>query len=256
MNDVDVTNIALQEIGAQATVSRINPSDGSPEANAASILYRPKLKSLLRAAHWNCARKQVALTQLKATVINGAASDDPPPRPWLYEYAYPSDCLLARFILPIWDYEYTGTPFTTNETIVPYIATGPAVKFIVSTDIVQEKVRRVILTNMPRAILVYTYNNEDPDLWDPHFLNAMTSSFGAWLINALNRNRSLLQDQINIATGIINEARITDGNEGLTSQDHLPDWMAARAQGAGWGYGDGYTYGMWASMDFPGGFSF
>lgn len=254
---VDIVNIALTEIGARETVQRINPSDGSAAANAASVLYTPKIQALIRAAHWNCARKQAALTQLKAAIIDGEVSDDPPPVPWLYEYAYPSDCLACRFILPMWNLPNNSVPFTTAENIVPYIMTGPPVKYVVSTDIVEEKIRRVILTNMPQAVMVYTKDiSQEPDLWDTHFMAAATSTLGAWLVNPLNRNRSLLMDQTNVAKAIILQARLTDGNEGLTSADHLPDWMQIRATGAGWGIDGGIYYQGWDAIGFPGGFAF
>ncbi len=87
---VDVCNRSLQQIGAQAFISSISPSDGSTEANVCSVLYTPKIQALHRSAHWNFARKQLALTQLKAQIVNGVVSATPPPFPWLYSYAYPA----------------------------------------------------------------------------------------------------------------------------------------------------------------------
>ena len=43
---VDIVNQALTEIGTRGVVTSISPSDGSAEANAASILYQPKLDAL------------------------------------------------------------------------------------------------------------------------------------------------------------------------------------------------------------------
>lgn len=252
---VDVVNIALIEIGVSRTqVSSINPSDGSTEADVASIMYRPKIEALSRAAHWNCLRKQESLALLKASVIDGEASDNPPPRPWQYEYAYPVDCIKARFILPFWNNNYTGTPFTTAPNISTVLLQGPPVKFAVATDRDAEgNTVRVILTNMPQAIMVYTADFiNSPDLWDPHFLAAATATLGVWFINALNRSRGLLQDQVSIATNIIAQARISDGNEGLTSADHIPDWLRVRKR-TGADVGAGYYFAGWDSMALPGG---
>lgn len=252
MGPVNVVNIALTEIGAKATVSSINPSDGSNEANIASTLYQPKMDALMRSAHWNCCRKQLALTLLKAVVIDGVASDDPPPQPWLYEYAYPSDCLKARYIMPIRTIAAEGVPLTTYDNMVPVLYAGSAVRYAVATDTVNGNVRRVILTNMPQAILVYTARIDNPDLWDPHFLNAATSSLGAWMVTPLSMKQALIKTQIAIAQSIIAEARVSDGNEGLTSADHYPDWM--RIRGIGGPFPDGsFAWTGWDAIGWPDG---
>lgn len=233
MGPADVCNIALTEIGNQGLVSSISPSDGSAEGNAASILYGPKIDALHRSANWNFCRKQMALTLLRAVTINGVASIDPPPIPWLYEYLLPADCLKARYIAPITD-EVLGisTPLTTATTIAGAYVIGGAIKFIVANDLDSDgNQTKVLLTNQIDAVLIYTGRVENPDLWDPMFLSAATATLGAWFANALGRNRELMQDQINIAMGLIAQARAQDGNEGITSVDNLPDWMRIRGFG-------------------------
>lgn len=250
MNPVQVVNIALAEIGTQSSISSF--AETSPEANAAGLFYAPKLEALSRAAHWNCLRSQIELTLLKSVIINGVASDSPPPRPWLYEYAYPQDCIKARFILPYWNSVYTGVPMTTAPAVIPSLWEGPPVKFQVATDIINGSTVRVILTDMPQAIMVYTRRLlDDPDLWDPHFLAAATGTLGVYFVNALSRSRGLLQDQIAMVRAIINEARVSDGNEGLTYSDNMPDWIRVRGQLDPYVTG-GYFAG-WDPFPFPGG---
>lgn len=247
---VDIVNISLAEIGSQSSVQRINPSDGSTESNIASTLYTPKIDALHRAAHWNCAKFQGALTLLRAAVIDGEVSDDPPPLPWYYEYLYPPECLQARYILPFVDTATSlDAPLTTGIAVLPNQFLGPPARFSVSMDIVNGKQTRVILTNAKDAILVYTRRIVNPDLWDPHFLGAATSLLGAWFVNALFRNRALMMDQFNTAKELIQQARISDGNEGLTSADHMPDWMTVRGTNAN-GL-DGLYYQGWQPLGFP-----
>ena len=252
---VDVVNIALAEIGAQETVQSINPSDGSSTSNTASLLYNPKIDALFRAAHWNCARLQASLTQIRAQVINGQVSADPPPRPWLYEYLYPADCLKARYIIPFVETTGISPPLTTAFQQSPLILPNYAVPYAIAIDNYQNNQVKVILTNASNPILVYTGRIDNPDLWDPHFLGAATSTLGAWFVNALSRNRGLMQDQISIARDIIMQARISDGNEGVTVVDHIPDWMTTR------GFSGDFMnttlfYQGWDLMGFPGGISF
>jgi hypothetical protein len=90
---VAIANLALDAVGARATISSF--TEASKEARVISRQYDQALDDVLGAAHWNFARKQLALTLLK----DGSAGDTVP-APWLYEYAYPSDCVGARYILP------------------------------------------------------------------------------------------------------------------------------------------------------------
>lgn len=255
MTPVEVVNIALAEIGAQESVQSINPSDGSSTADIASLLYQPKIDSLSRAAHWNCLRYQQELTLIRATIIDGEQSDDPPPKPWLYEYLYPDDCLKARFIIPYIETIGVSPPLTTAFNQAPVLLPQAAVPYAIATDMYLGQRRKVILSNAAQPIMVYTSRVTDCNLWDPHFLNAATSFLGAWLVNALSRNRELMQDQINIAKDIIAQARISDGNEGITSVDHLPDWMAVRGFSGDFLNGS-YIYQSYDLIAFPGGFNF
>jgi hypothetical protein len=246
----------LAAIGSQSSISSIGPPDTSTESVYAALLYQPKIDALHRAAHWNCTRFQETLTLLKAmtgTPDNPDGSLSNPPIPWLYEYAYPVDCLKARFIVPVVQQSGVGVPLTTGQTAQPIFWGGAAVKFVVATDTNEEgRLVRVILTNMRQAQLVYTKRITDPNMWDPHFLDAATATLAANFVNPLSRNRALLADQVAMAREIIQQARISDSNEGLVSQDTLPDFIAVRANGSAWN--TGIVYQGWDQMSFPGGF--
>ena len=230
---VSVVNEALQDIGAQATVSSISPSDGSTEGDAASILYTPTLEMLLRAAHWNFSRRQVTLTLLAAaagTPENSTGVAPFPPSPWAYEYAYPSDALKARFVLPQIPNTTVTPPLTTGpQAVFPRFFRPGSIPFQVGLDVDSKNNQiKVLLTNLPQAQLVYTARVTIVDLWDPLFHRAMVAALGARLVNALARNRELFADQAALANNLIAQARVSDGNEGTPNQDHLPDWIQAR----------------------------
>jgi hypothetical protein len=147
-------------------------------------------------------------------------------------------------------------PFTTADNMSPpgYVA-DVAVRFQVGTDTdAGGNDVRVILTNMAAAEMVYTKRISNPDLWDASFVQAATSYMGAWFVNALARNAALHKDQMQIAMGIINKARVTDGNEGPVTMDHMPDWIRARGTTPAY-IGTGQFYYGWDVLSFPGGFS-
>lgn len=233
---VDVVNLALTQMGSRTFVSSINPSDGSNEGNVASIIYQPKLDALFRAAPWAFARKQVFLTQLKAAVINGVVSTSPPPQPWLFEYEYPSDCIKLRYLLPNAPISGLQVPLQTASTPLwgnQVYGANAAIKFQIATDTDANGVaRKVILCNLPEAQAIYTFRVDNPDLWDTSFYNAAAATLTVWFIAGLARDRGQFQDFIRIAMDIINKARTDDGNESITTMDHLPDWIMARGLGS------------------------
>lgn len=260
MGPVEVANLALAEIGNRVQISSF--SDGTPAAQAASLFYTPKIQMLLRAAPWDFARGQVTLSQLKATVVNGVVSNTPPPQPWNYEYAKPSDCLKARFLLPTLQTQPAGTPLTTTPNVPIYAPSPPtSIPFVMATDFdAQNNSIEVILTNLFQAQLVYVRDlSQTPDLWDPMFLAAVTATLASYFINALARNNAQVQAQAATAKSIIETARAASGNEGISNIDHIPDWMQARMRsGMCWSNpsGPNGVSGGWEICGLPGGLFF
>lgn len=261
-SDVDVANVALDNIGARFSVTSLNPPLPAPNAAVVARQYQPRIDALHRAAHWNFARKQIKLTLLKAacgTPENPNGTTLPiPPYPWQYEYAYPPDCLLMRFLVcgPQWQ-GGPGNPFPAGvATTPPLFPFGyPGFKFVVANDTnAQNEQIKVILTDLEFAQGVYTCRVTNVDLWDAHFFNGAAAVLGAWLVNPLARNAEVLKEQIAIAKDIVEAARISDGNEGLTSTDRDPDWMAVRGViGFGLGYDGALSWYGWSGLGFPGG---
>lgn len=88
--------------------------------------------------------------------------------------------------------------------------------------------QRVILTNQEDAILSYVKQVTDPNVMDPSFLEAWTSVLAGHLAIALTGDKTLANMQLQRANASINEARVADGNEGMTVNDVTPDWIRVR----------------------------
>lgn len=254
---ITISNRALLSIGARTQISDFPPGDDSVEAQACAALFQPTFESLARTAQWNCLRNQVTLSLLAAaqgTPENPNGNPPLPPMPWLYEYAYPIDCLDIRWIVPSYpNADISTIPLTTIDNNSPtLIPTAGQIKYAVSysTDGSGNPIT-VILTNQCQAQAVYTINQPNPQQWDSLFQQAMVSSLAAYLVPALSLSFPLMQAAIATAEKTITIARAVDGNEGVTVMDHLPDWMAARAGAQGW-YGYDFTiYGGLVSMPWP-----
>lgn len=264
MNPTDVCNLGLSEAQSRTQISGFPPIDNSPAAVQAGMFYGPKIRALLRAANWDFARRQVLGTVVKQAFVNGSPSSDPPPQPWLFEYAYPDDCLRLRFLVQYQQPQAGSVPFTTGpqNVINPAYATT-RVPFVIANDPqASGQPRKVVLTNMENAYLVYTSDlSQTPDMWDPLFLSGATATLAAYFVAALAGDKGLLATQVQMAKGVLDSARSMNGNEGMPNQDHLPDWIQVRASGfgAGWTYGAGSAApntGGWDAMGFPGGLTY
>ena len=244
---VDVCNLALDQLRMGVTVQSINPSDGTLAGDVMSRTYQGRVDAVSRAAQWNCLRAEGPLSLLRArqgTIFNptGASSSNPPAG-WLYEYAWPSTpwCLRVRYVFPSIPASGAATgpiislpsiPLTTgNVATFPDGVGGRVISapFTVSTDFDGQGNRvKVILTNVPYAQCVYTSRVEDPDLWDPQFLDAVVMTLAAWTAEPIAGSTALAKDKSQIAQGLIIAARVSDGNEGTQTSDYTPDWISIR----------------------------
>jgi hypothetical protein len=263
---VDVANLALDQAGARFLITSLSPPLPAPNADLVARNYQPRIDALFRSAHWNCARRQVALTVLRAAAGTPENPDGTalplPPVPYLYEYAYPADCLLARYLLanPPAGGSSSALPILAGGTTLPPLAfPNPGYKFTVAIDSDPAQPNnpaaqiKVILTDLQFAQLVYTGRIVNPDLWDPHFFTGAVSTLAAWLITPIKDNSERLKSAIAIASGVILQARVSDGNEGVTTVDHLPDFMAVRGFSGLERVMDPQAWYGWEGLTFPGG---
>lgn len=227
-SQVAICNLALDAIGTRSTISSM--SEGSAEAAACARQYEPALEAVLQAAHWNFARKQATMTLLK----DGTAtpSQNCPP-PWAYEYAYPSDCLACRYVMPLATSQvstFVGTP------AVQYPITPP-VRFIVSSDEDSNgNPINVILTNQVQAVLCYTFRCTNVNLFDAQFVRAFANYLGYLLAIPLSGDKALAKMAFQIADQTCKQAQASNGNEGITINDHVPDWITTRGYVMDWGH--------------------
>jgi hypothetical protein len=256
-NIISICNRALLSIGSQAQISSLN--ENSAQANVANTLFTPTFEQLARTAPWNCLRKEATLTLLAAangTPENPNGTTLPlPPVPWLYQYQYPSDMLQMRWIQPQLPAPTNGVPiFSSNTSSSTWLPNGGQIPYAVAyaTDSNNNPLN-VILTNQSQAIAVYTVNQPNPQIWDSLFQAAMVASLAAYFVPALSLHLPLMNVQIKLAEAMIQQARVRDGNEGVTSMDHVPDFIRARNGATGMAGRFGYQgYGAYSSMNWPG----
>lgn len=263
--DTDVANRAILQVGARGQVASLQ-TEKTNEARYVRAFYETTLRALLRSAHWNFARKFAYMTQLKsapgalgntaAATVNWQPATQPPP-PWLFEYAYPADCLKFRYISPqVQNNTLAGTPIFAVPSSVPVPVMGlQAQRFIEARDDNipgSPGAAKVILSNQAQALGCYTTMVDNPDLWDPQFMQAFECALGVRVAIPLSGDKKLAADAREEAKAIILAARVSDGNEGLTfgpSTERVPDWLAVRGYAGDWS-SSGYFLGAFDNPAF------
>lgn len=149
-SDVDICNLALGHLGDEATVSDIEPSDGSPQADHCARFYPVARNALLERHAWGFATKRVVL----AEVDNELDS-------WGYAYALPSQCLKPLSVL---------NPESTDD--------NDTEDFIIETDV---NGTEVLYTNVEEATLRYISLVTDTTKFTPLFTVALARLLASYL---------------------------------------------------------------------------
>lgn len=171
----DIVNASLVRIGYTDLVGELY--EGSEASQVALAIYGQTRDEMLRAGDWGFAERNVALTLLKQAPPDGYLTpwtNQYPPLPWLYEYAYNSDMLKVRTVKPT-------TIFVPNFDPQPFI-------FSVENDTAYSPPRKVILCNVANAICVYTGQITDPTTWEADFVEAFIEALGQRLAPALTKS--------------------------------------------------------------------
>lgn len=97
--------------------------------------------------------------------------------------------------------------------------------------------QRVILTGQEFATLAYVKQIQDPNTMDPLFIDAWQHILAARVGFQLHGDKAKANMEVGLANAAVTEARKVDGNEGLTINDVLPDFLRIRGgAGPNWEY--------------------
>lgn len=166
----DLVNLALGRIGYKKRIGSLY--EGSEAAVLALTLYAQTRDELMRQYDWDFAERQIVMTLLKSAPRGGyfppvTWSSQYPPLPWLYEYAYPSDCLKVRSIKPqalfLFDPDPQYNAFSLGDDAPVNDQAAPV---------------KVLLCNVDGAILTYTGQITNPAQWEADFIEAFAAALG------------------------------------------------------------------------------
>lgn len=233
---IQLCNQALSEIGTRSNISAFD--DGSKEGYQCGLWYDALRRRLLRTALWGFARGQLVMTELGDLIPDGTS-----PYPFLFKYAYPSDCIKMRYVLrPPVGGNISGsiTPPTVGFASGSACWLGPSRenRYLPASDVdLDGNQTKVILSNVCRAIGVYTRDITNVDLFDDLFNEALQAALAYKLVIPLSGNVGQRDQFKKAAEDAILQARVADGNEAIPTSDHSVDWIVTRGVGSQFGYG-------------------
>ncbi len=139
---LDICNLALARLGDDATVSSLEPPEGSQQAEHCARFWPLARDTALASHEWGFATKAVTLAQLSA-----------PPVGWRYAYTLPPDHIKTIRVLgpAVDDSNYEMTAASDDVT--------------------------VLLTDQPQALLVYVARIQDAVRYPALFVDALS-----WLL--------------------------------------------------------------------------
>lgn len=203
---VSICNLALSHIGDRATLTSIDPPEGSAQADYCAQFWPIARDECLSAYDWGFARR---------TVDVAAFETEDHPR-WQYAFARPADFLVARALELPADAQTTlnpGNPYFEEGTL----ANGQAVFY----------------TDVESAVLRYTRSVNDPSRYPPLFLGGVAYFLAAYLAGPVVKGRSgaqLAQAMRQMAMLELNKAATLDANQSHEHTRFQPS--AVRARGA------------------------
>ncbi|WP_288080813.1 hypothetical protein [Pseudomonas sp.] len=220
-SEVDICNLALAHLGDTATVSSINPPEGSAQAEHCARFYPIARDSLLEMHTWGFATTRVTLASI------GSSWPE-----WKYCYAAPSDMLNALGILdPYASDDYAaGNNYGFTQTGVPLIGSGTYTPQPFAMESLPDGTP-VIYTNQDGAVLRYTRTVTDTTLFSPLFIDALGWSLASYLAGPLIKGDAGAAEAkrcyaaFQLAFG---KAAVSDANQRRTQVSQNVAWVAGR----------------------------
>lgn len=220
---VDICNLALSYLGDTATVSSIEPPDGSMQAQHCARFYPIAKATLLEAASWNFATKRVAL----ARVTNPSAQ-------WLFAYAMPAGVsTLIAVIDPNSTGDYsqfiTNPAFWQNSRGLDLLGTSYAPQpYTIDID---SSGKQIIYTNVENAMLRYTIIVEDTTQFSAMFVTALAYLLASMLAGPLIKGETGATESLrclSLYEKHRKDAAGSDANQVASTVQQATPWITGR----------------------------
>lgn len=209
--DVDIANLALSHLGDDATVSQLDPPEGSAQAEHCARFLPIARDTLLELHAWKFAtrRTQPALREDQASTA------------WTYVYQEPNNLIRVLAVLP--------EGYTRDSD-------GSAVEFDTESD---EDGNGLILTNTPNATIRGVFRVVDPARFTPLFTEALGWLLASYVAGPLIKGDTGAAEAVrcwNAFLAMYGRASGSSAGQAHKTLEHIAPWMRYRGglSGAGW----------------------
>lgn len=164
---VDICNLALARLGDEATVSSIDPPEGSAQAEHCARFYPIARDTLLEAHQWTFCTKRATPAVIDAGIVQ-----------WQYAYAAPADLIDIISVMNYQSSDDFSQPLVIDNQVLGSTNSGmgtyaPQPYSLETLD----DGTSVILTNQENALIRYTARITDTTKFPSQFVDAL-----AWLL--------------------------------------------------------------------------
>jgi hypothetical protein len=193
-NEIQICNFALSNIGA-ARIQSLN--DPTKEARECKIHYPIARDAVLEDYDWDFARKRLSLAK-SSDEYSG----------WDFAYQWPVDCVAVRKIQDVTG-AYSGT-YLDSDTGV-YVSSGNGVEYEIAANASLD--RRVVLTDMDDAELVYTARVTDANMFSPLYVVALGFRLASALAIPIKGKAALATSMMNTYLFQLGRAQASQANQ-------------------------------------------
>lgn len=195
---VDIANLALSHLGADAVVTSLSPPDGSVESGHCARFLPIARQAALATHNWAFARKRLTLAELTNDSMI-----------WGHKYQIPSDCLRARKILALDDYDSPER----NSAL-----------FEIEAD--------AIYTDQPDATLIYTRDIVDTTKFPADFVTGLAMVLAGYLAGPLIKGSEGIRIGtafLENGTSTLRQAAAKEANASREKAEYTPESLKVRA---------------------------
>lgn len=220
-SEVDICNLALGHLGDSATVSSIDPPEGSAQAEHCARFYPIARDSLLELHSWGFSATRMTLALL------GSGWPE-----WAYCYASPGDAVGILSILAddATDDYSVGSNYGFTQSGVPIIGSGAYTPQTFSQETLEDG-SVVIYTNQVNAVCRYTRTITDTTVFSPLFVDALAWYLASYLAGPIIKGEMGAAEAkrcMTMFSAVFGRASTSDANSRRTQIAQNVGWIAGR----------------------------
>lgn len=197
----DICNMALSHLGVAKEIANLD-TETNQEAISCRRFYESARDTTLKAFPWPFAVRTVAL---------GLVEEDPHPD-WKYSYRYPSSALYMRYL---YDNQTSLSPYVYNNSLIS------SVYLKIPYKIIGDSSGKLIYTNLENAYAEYVSRVENPVLYPPDFVRALSYKLASLIAPRLTSGDpfKLGEKALQMYEFTVREAMAENANEELRDSE-------------------------------------